>query len=441
MKIKNNNNKNLFPFRKQLYQLTFFIVFILIFFSALNINETFAYFNDSAIISENSFTAKTLDLSTSSSDLGKVNLDATLNYSIINQGDLAFEYGMSVEVYDDSDISFCNELNISISKDTDNLYTGNLTGLNFTKLIGGTEDNLTFIITDPGHNSVGKVCNFNFISKAWQETLDYSKGFTDIAYSKVVVYSNNVDFSSFKGIVLNEFLPNPDGYQYGFDFGKDNSHMPQGEWVELYNNGDIDVNLTGWYLADKTPGNGNETPINTDHILVSSPIIPAHGWLVVYMNKQTYNNKGDTVRLFDPNNILIDSYSYEDAPTNKSYARIPDGIGEWVDPIPTPGEPNILDDVLNDEIIQEEVVESILEIEPATEIINTEITDAENIEVVALEEPVIEEELNEIPNDEISQSGENIEEVIVEINAEEIVIEDIITESVELNISINRDGS
>ena len=33
-------------------------------------------------------------------------------------------------------------------------------------------------------------------------------------------------------------------------------------------------------------------------------------------------------------------------PTNKSYARIPDGTGSWVDPIPTPGEPNKMEEIM-----------------------------------------------------------------------------------------------
>ncbi len=42
---------------------------------------------------------------------------------------------------------------------------------------------------------------------------------------------------------------------------------------------------------------------------------------------------------------MIDSYAYTSvAPENKSYARIPDGFGAFVDPVPTPGEPNKLEE-------------------------------------------------------------------------------------------------
>ena len=42
---------------------------------------------------------------------------------------------------------------------------------------------------------------------------------------------------------------------------------------------------------------------------------------------------------------LIDSHIYTiDAPDDKSFARILDGSSNWVDPIPTPGEPNKIEE-------------------------------------------------------------------------------------------------
>src|SRR3989344_1604211 len=181
-----------------------------------------------------------------------------------------------------------------------------------------------------------------------------------------------------QNIVINEFLPNPDGVAYGFDFGNDAGNMPQGEWVELYNNGDVPLDLTGWYLADESGGAGNTQAIVTaGDKQAATTSIPAHGWLVVYFNKPVLNDTGDSVFLYTAGNVLVDSYTYDDSsnfcnleptptepnststPTgtpgnganadcnqaqvapNKSYARIPDGTGAFVDPIPTPGSFNI----------------------------------------------------------------------------------------------------
>lgn len=182
-------------------------------------------------------------------------------------------------------------------------------------------------------------------------------------------------------IVLNEFLPNPDSTANGLNFGDDNDSNPLGEWVELYNKGDVAQDLAGWYLEDASGGGGNTQAVisgsNTD---TGGTIIAVHGWLVVFMNKTTLNNTGDEIHLFTPTDVEVDSVVYDDpsnacelpptpgdenstsTPTgtpdnspnadcianqvapNKSYARIPDGTGAWIDPIPTPGAPNILDE-------------------------------------------------------------------------------------------------
>ncbi len=181
-------------------------------------------------------------------------------------------------------------------------------------------------------------------------------------------------------IVLNEFLPNPDGIAYGFDFGNDASNMPQGEWIELFNNGDQAVDVLGWYMTDASGGVGNtHAVITAGNTQPATTIIPPGGWLVVYLNKPSLNNTTDEIYLYtstSSGSVLIDQVAYDQSafcfleptptdensttspsgtpgngnsadcnqalvPPNKSYARIPDGTGAWVDPIPTPGTPNI----------------------------------------------------------------------------------------------------
>jgi len=168
---------------------------------------------------------------------------------------------------------------------------------------------------------------------------------------------------------LNEMLPNPDG-----KFGDDADDAPLGEWIELYNNSatqNIDIN--GWYILDKA-GNKVNILLNNTYdfsIMASSTIIKPHGWLVVFMNKSFLNNtENEIVTLYDKSGVEQDTYSYDltadychlkptegetndekgtgigsgctgGVPGNKSYARIPDGTGDWVDPIPTPGTTNV----------------------------------------------------------------------------------------------------
>ncbi|MDD5433729.1 MAG: lamin tail domain-containing protein, partial [Candidatus Pacebacteria bacterium] len=142
-------------------------------------------------------------------------------------------------------------------------------------------------------------------------------------------------------IVINEFLPNP--------IGADNSAMPSGEWVEIYNKSTSTADLAGWYIYDSS--NGHDLPISSGNTNTGGTLIAGEGFLVVYRNGDTNfvlnNTGGDSVRLFDGSvnsGNLIDSYIYTvDAPEGKSFARIPDGADNWVDPIPTPGEENNLE--------------------------------------------------------------------------------------------------
>lgn len=135
-----------------------------------------------------------------------------------------------------------------------------------------------------------------------------------------------VDF----GVVINEFLPDPEGDDY--------SAAPAGEWVELYNNSTIEIDLNGWKLKDD---DGHELVINSDKTNGVGTIISSGGKLRVYRKgpEETsgsgfiMNNNGDTVFLLKPDNALVDSFSYTFTLEGKSYKREPDGIGTWKDPI------------------------------------------------------------------------------------------------------------
>jgi|GEM_PF-3863591 predicted ribosomally synthesized peptide with SipW-like signal peptide len=166
-------------------------------------------------------------------------------------------------------------------------------------------------------------------------------------------------------IVLNEFLPNPEDTEYGFDFGQDGGLMPQGEWVEIYNKiGGKPVDLGAWKIQNAA---GESVEVAAANTKGGSTIINPGDWAVVYMNRALLGNMDDTVKLLDMFDNVVDSHTYDigndcdlqptldgandatpsaanclEVPGNKSYARIPDGYGPWIDPIPTPGTPNEL---------------------------------------------------------------------------------------------------
>ncbi len=149
-------------------------------------------------------------------------------------------------------------------------------------------------------------------------------------------------------LVINEFVPNPAGADEGA------AGDPQdGEWVELYNGFPVPVDVAGWALFDSNDSHqllitsGNV--MNTGTTSTSTVIAPG-GFLVVYRNGNpdfSLQNTGDTVRLYNGSTTsfsLVDSHAYtypgSGAPEDKSFTRMPDGTNNWVDPEPTPGEPN-----------------------------------------------------------------------------------------------------
>jgi hypothetical protein len=141
-------------------------------------------------------------------------------------------------------------------------------------------------------------------------------------------------------VVLNEVLFNPEG--------DDNANMPNGEWVELFNNSAIDVDVNGWYIQDNTGAAHRITVAasNSDNNLNTGDsgetIVPTGGRLVVYRNNvASFDNTADTISLYNAANTLIDSVTYTGAKAEgMSLARIPDGIGGWIDPVANPGTPN-----------------------------------------------------------------------------------------------------
>lgn len=127
-------------------------------------------------------------------------------------------------------------------------------------------------------------------------------------------------------VVINEVLPDPTGTDVG------------NEWVELYNDSNGPVDLTGYELEDKTG----------DRFELSGVITR---WLVVYPQGGGFaltNTGSVAIKLFEPGQSEpIDSFDYDGSSEGKSWGRIPDGgeissdkltptAGTANAPIPTP---------------------------------------------------------------------------------------------------------
>ena len=121
-------------------------------------------------------------------------------------------------------------------------------------------------------------------------------------------------------LLINEFVSDP----------------PTGgvEWIEVYNPGNENINLSDWIISDAA---GGKTLLSGE--------IKSKEYIIIYSPKGQLNNGNDEISLFDPSNNLIHKITYGyDLPSpqkGESLARKNDN--NWAITLePTPGSANII---------------------------------------------------------------------------------------------------
>ncbi len=275
---------------------------------------------------------------------GEENYLAKREVQIINNGSLNFFYKVKAIPDPQQTSQNCNQFTLTLFLEngtpiSQNLFSFETGPIQFSDLT----DDLVFKIGLTGEISGTKKCTFNLEFEAWQDASMTSGFFDTEILSNYVETKEESSSQPQADIVINEFLPNPDS----------NAPYPANkEFIELKNNSNSPVDVAGWKISEMTSGGAERkytiTTTSGSYTAIpygSSTVIPAGGWLVLLLSDSTaLNNNGDTVKLYDNNDNLIDSYTYRGATQeNKSYARYPDGSENWYDPIPTPGGPNKLE--------------------------------------------------------------------------------------------------
>lgn len=134
-----------------------------------------------------------------------------------------------------------------------------------------------------------------------------------------------------KTVIVNEILPHPEN-------GLEN------EFIELYNSGDKDVDLSGWFLDDGEEGS-QPYPIPAGTIILS-------GEYKVFYKSQTniaLNDSGDTARLLFPDSQIASSRVYNEyADVGLSWARGLTGVWQWTT-TPTAEKINVMTAVVAEE--------------------------------------------------------------------------------------------
>jgi len=100
-------------------------------------------------------------------------------------------------------------------------------------------------------------------------------------------------------ITLSEVYPQPSG--------DDN------EWIEIFNDSDREAYLRDWYIDDVADGGSAPR--------VFSMNIAPQSFGVIEFSQQLLNNDSDTVRLLNPQKVLVESFSYSDSQEDLSIAK------------------------------------------------------------------------------------------------------------------------
>ncbi len=135
-------------------------------------------------------------------------------------------------------------------------------------------------------------------------------------------------------VVLNEFMASN-------VTGITDSTGATPDWIELFNTSGEPVSLDGWFLSDAS-GVPERAPLD-------GLTVPANGFLLLNASGDTtrggdhlgfrLNASGEDVVLSDSEG-LVDVISYGLQTSDVAMARIPDGVGDWAEAPPTPGESN-----------------------------------------------------------------------------------------------------
>lgn len=324
--------------------------------------HAFAFFSELEGSYKNTFGASSLGIALSVT----AQTEDSRTVAVLADQEEAVEYQVAKT---DATGVFCADLQMEVSKDGVGIFDGSLTTFvqsTSSALQAGESDVFEYVFSVADDDAVyAGACAVTFTYKANQAGYAFGQAFFDTETDAFVLQASDFGAtpSAPAGVVLNEVLANPEG--------ADDQGGLQGEWVELYNNSTVSVDLTGWYIKDLA---GHTIPITAATTMNGRTSIGAVDsgtqWVVVYMNGEILNNTGDTVTLYNASSTVMDSYAFgghdndtdpdshhtgggdNDGPTGdetaanegKSDARIPDGTGTWIDPIPTPGGYNILEE-------------------------------------------------------------------------------------------------
>ncbi|MGE0267557.1 MAG: lamin tail domain-containing protein [Candidatus Omnitrophota bacterium] len=139
-------------------------------------------------------------------------------------------------------------------------------------------------------------------------------------------------------IVVSEILADPPAGLAGDSNNDGVRSTTNDEFIEVFNNGNQAVDLSGWTIRDLTDIRHvfpNNTILNPFNYLVvfggGAPAIPDIDWQKSSTGSLSLNNTDETISLFHSDGALINQVSYGSLANNdQSIVRAPEGSGSFV---------------------------------------------------------------------------------------------------------------
>lgn len=129
-----------------------------------------------------------------------------------------------------------------------------------------------------------------------------------------------------KTVVINEFMTSNSGI-ISDEYGEAD------DWIELYNNTDEDIDLSGFFISDKVEN-------YKKFKLGNGIVIKARDYLIIWADEDAsqgalhanfkLSSSGESLILSNKDGNLVDRFDFGAIPTNKTMSRIPNGIGDFV---------------------------------------------------------------------------------------------------------------
>ena len=323
------------------------------------VGYTMGYYNDIESSTENTFEAGSVDFSLDISGWQATTTAVSMppgdvvkkQVEINPQDSNPFRYfASSTNIV--GDIDFCTGLNVTGELEGEEMYNGPVLGL--STVATTTLDSWEFTYTTGVNDFQNKVCDFDIDYNAWQTRHDYPT-YENGGYSDTEKVTNHLASWGFR---INKVY---------YDVAPDRGEEGLNEWVEIYNQTNTDLDISGWQICDNT----------SCDTLPTTPLIPALKYAVIVATSTTVSdllpsywyqpsevteinlgenignglgNDGDRLILKRPDGVVVDAMNWQtdtgvwnpgavDVAEGNVLARVPSGFdtdqpSDWRELIP-----------------------------------------------------------------------------------------------------------